>query len=116
LMLWSLALAAVRWLMIGFGVEYPAMIWAAQLLHAASFATFHAAAMTLIYRHFGEGSQGQGQALYSMLWGTGVALGAWLAGMLWSNAMAGWIFATATALCLLALLLLMQSFRQASAP
>ena len=114
LMLWSLAFAALRWLMIGFGVDYPAIIWTAQLLHAASFATFHAAAMTLIYRHFGDGSQGQGQAVYSMLWGTGVALGAWMVGMVWSVQMASLIFSMASGLCLIALLLLLQPIRWVS--
>lgn len=106
LMGWSLALSALRWLMIGYGVEHPVVIWSAQLLHAASFATFHAAAMTLIYRHFGQGSQGQGQAVYSMLWGTGVALGAWAAGMIWTPDSAPHIFLAAALLCLLALALL----------
>jgi len=106
LMLWSLALSALRWLMIGYGVEHPAVIWSAQLLHAASFATFHAAAMTLIYRHFGQGSQGQGQAVYSMLWGTGVALGAWAAGTVWTTASAPVIFLLAALLCVAALVLL----------
>lgn len=111
LLLWSLALAALRWLMIGYGVDYPAMIWSAQLLHAASFATFHAAAMSIIYRYFGEGSQGQGQAVYSMLWGVGVALGAWLAGMVWSTDTAGLLFAIASGLCLWALAFMWRPLR-----
>lgn len=106
LMRWSLVLAGVRWLMIGLLADYPLAIWSAQLLHAASFATFHAAAMTRIYAHFGDGHQGQGQAVYSMLWGTGVALGSWAAGAYWSPAHAGAIYAAASVLCALAWLLL----------
>jgi len=90
LMLWSLALSVLRWLMIGYGVDYPAVIWSAPL----------------IYRHFGQGSQGQGQAVYSMLWGTGVALGAWAAGTVWSVASASVIFFIAAMLCVAALALL----------
>lgn len=111
LLLWSLALAALRWLMIGYGVDCPALIWSAQLLHAASFATFHAAAMSIIYRHFSDGSQGQGQAVYSMLWGTGVALGAWLAGMVWSTDTASLLFAIASGLCLWALAFMWRPLR-----
>lgn len=102
LMLWSLLLASLRWLMIGCLVDSVVAIWLAQLLHAASFATFHAAAMALIYRHFGDGHQGQGQALYSMLWGLGVALGSWAAGAVWSLQTSAWVFAAAAGLCLLA--------------
>lgn len=107
LMLWSLLLAGMRWLVIGFMVDNHLAIWLAQLLHAASFATFHAAAMVLIYRHFGDGHQGQGQAIYSMLWGMGVAIGSLLTGMVWATSSNAWVFASAALMCLLAWLLLM---------
>lgn len=116
MLLWSLLLSALRWVMIGFGADLPAVIWLAQLLHAASFATFHAAAMVVIFRHFGDGHQGQGQAVYSMLWGVGVALGSWVAGAVWSVATAPWIFSVAALLCLLAWVLLRQAGTKASVP
>lgn len=106
LLQWSLALAGVRWLMIGALADSPWAIWSAQLLHAASFASFHAAAMVLIHRHFGGGHQGQGQAIYSMLWGSGVALGSWAAGLVWTPVSAVWVFTCAGLLCAMALLLL----------
>ncbi len=105
LMLLSLVLAALRWFVIGQAIEWPAVLWLMQLLHAASFATFHAAVISLIYRHFGDGHQGQGQALYSMLWGLGVALGSWIAGHYWVSAGAAWIYAAASVSCLLAVVL-----------
>lgn len=105
LMLLSLLLAALRWFVIGQAIEWPAVLWLMQLLHAASFATFHAAVISLIYRHFGDGHQGQGQALYSMLWGLGVALGSWIAGHYWVAAGAAWIYAAASVACLLAVVL-----------
>jgi len=107
LMLWSLLLAGMRWLVIGFMVDSHVAIWLAQLLHAASFATFHAAAMVLIYRHFGDGHQGQGQAIYSMLWGVGVAIGSLLTGMVWAASTSAWVFAAAALMCLLAWAVLM---------
>ncbi len=109
LMLWSLLLAGMRWLVIGFMVDSHLAIWLAQLLHAASFATFHAAAMVLIYRHFGDGHQGQGQAIYSMLWGMGVAIGSLFTGMVWAEATSAWVFAAAALMCLLAWFVLMVS-------
>ncbi|MEL0027045.1 MAG: MFS transporter [Perlucidibaca sp.] len=106
LLLASLLLSVLAWLLIGWLPDWPGAIWGAQLLHAASFASFHAAAMVVIFRHFGDGHQGQGQAVYSMLWGVGVALGSWLAGEVWSVAAAPWVFSAAALLCLLAWLVL----------
>lgn len=106
LMVWGLLLAALRWVMIGHGVDYPVVIWSAQLLHAFTFAAFHAAAMTRIYRHFGDGHQGQGQAIYSMLWGTGVAIGSWAVGAVWSVETAAQILDGAALLCVLGWLLI----------
>lgn len=101
----SLLLSALRWAVIGLGIESPLIVWSAQLLHAASFATFHAAAISVIYRQFGAGHQGQGQAVYSMLWGLGVALGSWWTGMVW-DIHPLWSWLTAAVVCLLAALLL----------
>ncbi|HEX6591057.1 MAG TPA: MFS transporter, partial [Moraxellaceae bacterium] len=115
LMLLSLALGALRWYVIGQASEWPALLALMQLLHAATFATFHAAVISLIYRHFGEGHQGQGQALYSMLWGLGVAVGSWIAGHYWDSVGAAQIYAAASGSCLLAFLLVWHSQPRASA-
>ena len=101
----SLLLSALRWAVIGLGIESSVVVWSAQLLHAASFAMFHAAAISVIYRQFGAGHQGQGQAVYSMLWGLGVALGSWWTGMVW-DIHPLWSWLTAAAACLFAALLL----------
>ncbi|HQX89229.1 MAG TPA: MFS transporter [Moraxellaceae bacterium] len=105
IMVVSLLLAAARWAVIGVGIESPVVVWSAQLLHAASFATFHAAAISVIYRQFGDGHQGQGQALYSMLWGLGVALGSWWTGMVW-DIHPLWSWLAASAACIIAALVL----------
>lgn len=95
----------LRWAVTGLAVDIPALIWTVQLLHAATFAAFHAAAISFIFQHFGEGHQGQGQGLYSMLWGVGVALGSWLSGMVWEQH-AAWSFYGAAMACAVAALLL----------
>jgi PPP family 3-phenylpropionic acid transporter len=110
-MLACLLLSAVRWAVIGFGIDVPALVWSAQLLHAASFAAFHAAAISFIYCQFGDGHQGQGQALYSMLWGLGVALGSWAAGDWWARIDPAFIFAAASGCCLLAVAGLLAGMR-----
>lgn len=106
LMQLSLILAAIRWFVIGLAVSEPWLLALVQLLHAATFATFHAAIISLVYRHFGEGHQGQGQALYSMLWGLGVAVGSWIAGQYWDSLGATMIYTAASVACIVAIILL----------
>lgn len=106
-LLLCLLLAALRWGVTAVAVDVPAVIWTVQLLHAATFAAFHAAAISFIYSHFGEGHQGQGQGLYSMLWGVGVASGSWLTGMVWDRHEA-WAFLGAAVACGVAALLLLR--------
>jgi MFS transporter, PPP family, 3-phenylpropionic acid transporter len=80
----SLFLAALRWLMIGYGVDSIGVLVLAQLLHAATYGSAHAAGMVLLRRHFEEGLQGQGQALYgAFCYGGGGAAGAAISGQLW---------------------------------
>lgn len=84
LMLAALALAALRWLLIGhFAAHLPVLLFA-QSLHAFSFGVFHAVSIHLIHQFFPGSSQGRGQALYSSLgFGVGNSLGSLTAGYLW---------------------------------
>lgn len=80
----ALALSVLRWLLLGLAVDVWPLLIVAQLLHAASFAAFHACTLQLVQQCFGPAHAGQGQALYSSLGtGAGAAFGAWLAGTLW---------------------------------
>ena len=84
ILLASLLLAALRWLMIGYGVEHIGWLLAAQCLHAASFGSFHAAGIELLRRYFVPAQQARGQALYAAVsFGAGGAVGAVLSGVLW---------------------------------
>ncbi|MBD1553382.1 MFS transporter [Pseudomonas sp. C2L12B] len=80
----SFALAALRWLLLGSAAGVWPVLLLAQLLHAATFGSFHAAAIGFVQRTFGLHHQGQGQALYAALAGTGGALGALYAGYAWA--------------------------------
>ncbi len=86
LLLAALALAALRWLLIGhFAGELP-ILWFAQTLHAFSFGVFHAVSMHLVHQFFPGALQGRGQALYSSLsFGAGNAVGSLAAGYLWAG-------------------------------
>ncbi len=101
IMLASLLLSALRWYLIGYYADQTAVLFFAQLLHAATFGSFHAVAVELVRRYF-KGYQGQGMALYSGLsFGGGGALGAILSGSLWESG-AGLTFLMAVAASLLA--------------
>lgn len=80
----SFILAALRWLLLGNFAEYVGVLLFAQVLHAATFGSFHAASIAFVQRSFAARQQGQGQALYAALAGTGGALGALYSGYSWN--------------------------------
>ena len=83
----SLLLAALRWYLIGSFADSLLILFFAQTLHAATFGTFHAAAIHLVHHYFTGRHQGRGQALYSSLsFGFGGALGTVGSGFLWADA------------------------------
>ena len=86
LMLWALALTALRWvLQVIFIRNLPALL-VVQCLHLASFGIYHAVAVNLIHQMFRGRLQGRGQALYSAVsFGAGGALGSLLSGYLWEQ-------------------------------
>ena len=108
----SLVLAALRWLLIGALADSILILLFAQLLHAATFGIFHAAAIAWLHRTFRGGLAGQGQALYSSLgFGAGWAVGATLSGLFWDR-LGGTSFLLAASVALLAALLACTGLRR----
>lgn len=106
LIMLALGLTVLRWLATGWLAREVWMIIMAQLLHAASFGLFHAAAIDRIHRLFTGRARGRGQALYSSLsFGAGVAAGSFLAGLAWDSYGAGWTFTGAAGVALSGLVL-----------
>lgn len=103
----SFALAALRWLLLGAMADHLAVLLFAQLLHAATFGSFHVAAIHFVQRSFSEKLQGQGQALYATLAGVGGALGALYSGYSWTSIGPFWTFGIASIAALLAAMLLL---------
>ena len=82
----SLAIAVVRWVLVGLTPDNLPLVLLAQLMHAATFGTFHAAAIHLIHHYFVGRHQGRGQALYSSIsFGAGGAFGSLLSGYFWTG-------------------------------
>ena len=80
----SLLLAVVRFLLIGWQVDTLLLLLTAQLLHAATFGSFHAAAVAMVHHFFRGRHQSSGQALFgSVTYGAGGMLGGLLSGPLW---------------------------------
>jgi len=94
--------AAIRWLILGTLADHLAVLLIAQLMHAATFGSFHAAAIHFVQRSFGHRQQGQGQALYATLAGVGGALGALYSGYSWASLGPLWTFAIASLAALVA--------------
>lgn len=92
----SFLLAALRWVLLGNFAEHLPVLVFAQILHAATFGSFHAAAIHFVQRSFGPEQQGQGQALYAALAGTGGALGALYSGYSWNVLGPNWTFSIAS--------------------
>ncbi|MCZ4324208.1 MFS transporter [Pseudomonas anguilliseptica] len=98
----SFLITAVRWLLLGNLAGYLPVLLFAQLMHAATFGSFHAAAMHFVQRSFADRQQGQGQALYAALAGVGGALGALYSGYSWHSLGAAWTFTIASLIALAA--------------
>ena len=101
ILLFSFGCAVARFLVIGW---LPSAMWlmiAAQVLHAATFGSFHAASVAAIHRVFPEHAQGRGQALFSSAaYGAGGAAGALLAGWGWEEGGPRLAFSLAAAVAL----------------
>ncbi|MES9925504.1 MAG: MFS transporter [Candidatus Thiodiazotropha endolucinida] len=102
----SLVIAVVRWILVGSAPDNLFLVLLAQVMHAATFGTFHAAAIHLVHHYFIGRHQGRGQALYSSIsFGAGGAFGSLLSGYLWSGIGPAATFWIAAAYALLAVVI-----------
>lgn len=107
----SLVLAALRWWLLGFYADILMVLLFVQILHAATFGSFHAASIHFVQRYFAAHKQGQGQGLYVSFSGVGGALGALYAGYTWQAFGASLTFALASVIAVLAALLVVLGLR-----
>lgn len=98
-----LLVTSIRWMLVAVFSHYFIGQLFAQCLHAFSFGLFHLIAMRVIFQNFSAGQQGRGQALYSTMWGLGVAFGSVLAGHFWKILSGELIFMWASVVVLLGL-------------
>ena len=98
----SFGCAVGRFLLLGWLADALWLVVIAQLLHAATFGAFHAAAVAAVHRVLPQAAHARGQALFSgVTYGAGGAAGALAAGWLWELGGPGLAFSL-SALCGLA--------------
>jgi len=82
----SFAAAVLRFLLIGWTVDWIVLLLLAQVLHAATFGAFHAASVGLVHEFFLGRHQSRGQALFgSVTYGAGGVLGGLASGPVWQH-------------------------------
>ncbi|WP_205340223.1 MFS transporter [Denitrificimonas caeni] len=112
----SVCLAVLRWWLLGFYADTLWLLLFVQVLHAATFGSFHAAAIHFVQRYFSAHKQGQGQGLYVSFSGVGGALGALYAGYTWQTLGASMTFTLASAAALVAALLVLFGLKSIENP
>jgi PPP family 3-phenylpropionic acid transporter len=80
----SFAIAVLRFLLIGWAVDWLLAAIAAQVMHGATFGACHAAAVTTLNRWYSDRQQARAQALYSSAsFGAGGLVGGLVSGYAW---------------------------------
>lgn len=117
LLLISFALAAFRFFIIGWWATLSVVVVLAQTLHAASFGSYHVAAVAVIHQYFRGRHQAKGQGLYiSVSYGLGGTFGGIMSGYAWDALGASWAFTLCAACALLGFLVLLWQRQVATEP
>ena len=113
ILLASFSAAIMRFILIGWGVDFLVLLFIAQVLHAATFGAYHAASMGLVHEFFRGRHQSRGQALFgSLTYGAGGMLGGLASGPVWQHYGASVLFSCSAAAALLGLLLILWKLGQ----
>lgn len=108
ILLISFSAAIVRFMLIGWGVDYLTLLLIAQVLHAATFGAYHAASVGLVHEFFQGRHQSKGQALFgSLTYGAGGMLGGLASGPIWQHYGASVLYSCSAGVALLGLLLIL---------
>jgi PPP family 3-phenylpropionic acid transporter len=112
IMLASFAAAVLRFLLIGWAVDWVVLVLFAQMLHAMTFGSFHAASIGMVHEFFQGRHQSKGQALFgSFTYGAGGMLGGLASGPIWQHWGASALYTFSAGAALLGLLLMWWKLR-----
>jgi PPP family 3-phenylpropionic acid transporter len=113
ILLFSFACAVARFALIGWGVGSLAVLTIAQLLHGATFGSYHAAAIATVNQWFPGRLQSRGQALYgSLSFGAGGMVGGLLSGYTWDLVGSAWTFTAGSGFAFAGLVWLARGWRR----
>ena len=106
ILLISFSAAIIRFLLIGWGVDFLLLLLIAQVLHAATFGAYHAASVGLVHEFFQGRHQSKGQALFgSLTYGAGGMVGGLLSGPIWQHYGASVLYSCSSVVALVGVLL-----------
>lgn len=112
ILLVSLGAAVLRFLLIGWVVDWVLLILFAQMLHALTFGAHHASSLGLVHQFFQGRHQSRGQALFgSVSYGAGGVLGGLVSGPIWQLWGATVLYSFSASMALLGLMLLWWKLR-----
>jgi PPP family 3-phenylpropionic acid transporter len=107
ILLFSFGAAVIRFLLIGWAVDVVALLLLAQVMHALTFGSYHAASIGLVHEFFKGRHQSKGQALFgSITYGAGGVLGGLASGPIWLYWGPAALYSFSAGMVLLGLLLL----------
>ena len=107
ILLVSFGAAIVRFLLIGWAVDWVVLVLLAQMLHALTFGAYHAASVGLVHQFFQGRHQSKGQALFgSVTYGAGGVLGGLASGPILQHWGASALYSFSSGMALLGLLLM----------
>ncbi len=113
IMLASFAAAVLRFLLIGWAVDWVVLLLFAQMLHAMTFGSFHAASLGMVHEFFQGRHQSKGQALFgSFTYGAGGMLGGLVSGPIWQHWGASALYTFSAGAALLGLILMWWKLRK----
>jgi PPP family 3-phenylpropionic acid transporter len=112
ILLASFAAAVLRFLLIGWAVDWVVLVLFAQMLHAMTFGSFHAASIGMVHEFFQGRHQSRGQALFgSFTYGAGGMLGGLASGPIWQHWGASVLYTCSAGVALLGFLLMWWKLR-----
>jgi PPP family 3-phenylpropionic acid transporter len=106
ILLVSFSAAVLRFLLIGWAVDWVMLVLFAQMLHALTFGAYHAASVGMVHEFFQGRHQSKGQALFgSVTYGAGGVLGGLASGPIWQHWGASALYSFSSGMALLGLLM-----------
>ncbi|OIQ96455.1 putative 3-phenylpropionic acid transporter [mine drainage metagenome] len=113
ILIFSFSAAVLRFMLIGWAVDWVVLLLFAQMLHAFTFGAYHASSLGLVHQFFQGRHQSRGQALFgSVTYGAGGMLGGLASGPIWQHWGASALYSCSAGAASLGLLLMWWKLRR----